>query len=453
MVFLTRAGCESYVRMLRTCSERWCCVVLVAARCLRSNHIPALPPDRSTSNELEQSAPQGCTRHLRPHSHCHRGCASCDILSVQCTMSSPANKRRKTQSAVAASPPLPTSPTAPPAPTHSALSAGSPPTTASSSPSSALPDVESLFLSHAAREAGGITYNQFLAAHPGLSVSLLLPAINNLLSRGRLLLLSDASTAPPTHYYKHIEAEAASRMLGLSATDLVLYQLIAREGNRGLWVRDIRRRSGVGAVEVGKVLKLLMARKLVKCEKSIEGNNKKVYMLYELEPAKEVRGNSWYGNGEFDKDFIDALRQTSMQFIRQRAQQSAPLSAVPAVVEVVGAADGAGAVSAAAVTAEEVSDFLKSTGVFEVECTLEEMGMVLDGLVFDGLLTSTRAEKGELGGRKAKVRYSLQRGGRYETPLVQIPCVLCPIRSQCSEELGSVVSPYTCEYYTKWLEF
>ena len=200
----------------------------------------------------------------------------------------------------------------------------------------------------------------------------------------------------------------------------------------------------MGAVEVGKVLKLLMARRLVKCEKSIEGNNKKVYMLWELEPAKEVRGNSWYGNGEFDKDFLDALRQTSMQFIRQRAQQ--PSGAEGAV--------GAGSAATAGVTAEEVSVFLKSTGVFEVECTLEEMGMVLDGLVFDGLLTSsTAAERGELGSRKVKMRYCLQRGGRFESPLVQIPCVLCPVRSQCSEEPGSVISPYTCEYYTKWLEF
>ena len=300
--------------------------------------------------------------------------------------------------------------------------------------------------------ASGITYTQFLSAHPAIPVTLLLPAINNLLSRGRLLLLSDASTNPPTHYYKHIDVDAANRMLGLSPTDLIVYQLIAKEGNRGLWVRDIRRRSGVSAVEVNKVLKLLMTRKLVKCEKSIEGANKKVYMLWELEPAKEIRGNSWYGNGEFDKDFIDALRHTAMQFIRQRAQQSAAAAAA-ADAAVVGAA-------VQGVTAEEVGAFLKSTGVFEVECTLEELGMILDGLVFDGLLTSSSAaaalmgDRGELaGGRKGKLRYVLQRGGRYETPLVQIPCVLCPIRSQCSEEPGSIISPYTCEYYTKWLEF
>ena len=83
--------------------------------------------------------------------------------------------------------------------------------------------------------------------------------------------------------------------------------------------------------------------------------------------------------------------------------------------------------------------------------------MVLNGLVFDGLLTSTTPASGgdraELVGRKLKVRYALQRGGRYETPLVQIPCVLCPIRDRCSEEPGSVISPYTCEYYSKWLEF
>ena len=305
--------------------------------------------------------------------------------------------------------------------------------------------MESLFLSLAEREAGGITYDRFLLAYPGVAVTALLSAINSLLSRGRLMLLSDPSTTPPTHYYQHVAPEAASRMLGLSSTDLVVYQLIAKEGNRGLWVRDIRRRSGVGAVEVGKVLKLLMARRLVKCEKSIEGNNKKVYMLFELEPAKEIKGNTWYGNGEFDKDFIDALRHTALQFVRQRA---AAATATESAAEWEGAA-----LAASGVTAEEVSGFLKSTGVFEVECTLDEMGMILDGLVFDGLLTSAAADKADVRGRKPKLRYALQRGGRYDTPLVQIPCVLCSVRSQCSEEPGSVISPYTCEYYAKWLDF
>jgi len=35
--------------------------------------------------------------------------------------------------------------------------------------------------------------------------------------------------------------------------------------------------------------------------------------------------------------------------------------------------------------------------------------------------------------------------------LSEIPCGPCPVQAQC--EPGGVISPETCVYFTKWLEF
>ena len=34
-----------------------------------------------------------------------------------------------------------------------------------------------------------------------------------------------------------------------------------------------------------------------------------VYMLYELEPAKELTGGPWYGENAFDSEFISVLQE------------------------------------------------------------------------------------------------------------------------------------------------
>lgn len=37
------------------------------------------------------------------------------------------------------------------------------------------------------------------------------------------------------------------------------------------------------------------------------------------------------------------------------------------------------------------------------------------------------------------------------TAFTSIPCGMCPVLHDCHE--GGVISPATCEYYAKWLEF
>ena len=68
-----------------------------------------------------------------------------------------------------------------------------------------------------------------------------------------------------------------------------MYAAVEKEGNKGVWIKDLRKRTNIlGQGVLEKIMKTLMARKFVKAEKSIAGKNKKVYMLYHLKPSLEV---------------------------------------------------------------------------------------------------------------------------------------------------------------------
>ena len=47
------------------------------------------------------------------------------------------------------------------------------------------------------------------------------------------------------------------------------------------------------APQINKCLKALEHRKLVKAVKSVANGNRKVYMLFELEPSREITGGAW----------------------------------------------------------------------------------------------------------------------------------------------------------------
>lgn len=68
-------------------------------------------------------------------------------------------------------------------------------------------------------------------------------------------------------------------------------------------------RSNIAPPKIDQILKTLDSRKIIKAVKSVVNKNKKVYMLYELEPSKELTGGAWYTDQQFDAEFTEILTQ------------------------------------------------------------------------------------------------------------------------------------------------
>lgn len=82
-------------------------------------------------------------------------------------------------------------------------------------------------------------------------------------------------------------------------------------------------RSNIAPPKIDQILKTLDSRKIIKAVKSVVNKNKKVYMLYELEPSKELTGGAWYTDQQFDAEFTEILTQGVSERKRIR---SVPLS-------------------------------------------------------------------------------------------------------------------------------
>lgn len=249
----------------------------------------------------------------------------------------------------------------------------------------------------------------------GVSVADRAIAINSLLGKRRLELfrLGDKLV------YKEVKAEDVAKLKGLSQEDLLVYQLIKNADTVGIWTKDLRMKSNLNQMQMAKVLKTLEMRKLIKAVKSVASKNRKVYMLFELEPSKELTGGAWYTEQEFDAEFIEVLRDHCLKFILHKGR----------------------------VTLEEICDFVSATGMSKVELRPDDVLQVVNTLVFDGMIDAVEELTVDNDEEVFYVSTTLKIPER--SAFTSIPCGVCPVFHDCRED--GLISPATCVYYNEWL--
>ena len=256
---------------------------------------------------------------------------------------------------------------------------------------------------------------------------------------------------------------------------------------------------------------MLESRKLIKSVKSVASSNRKVYMLSELEPSREITGGAWYTEHEYDKEFIDVLRDQCLKFVLTKARarrlppprvRRGPRRRSAHRCRMRGRHGGArrACVAHAAqrqASLDEMCEFVSTTGLSKVQLGSDEVLQIVNTLVYDG-----KARGGarpyifpyyghRVPRERARVRGGCSRGGArsarvdgrrqvdahesrgeagnggyadgtvYYTAaalaipdhsaLTSVPCGVCPVFNECHD--GGVISPQTCIYYAEWLQF
>ena len=307
----------------------------------------------------------------------------------------------------------------------------------------------------------------------------LVEILNHLLNLNRLQLLKKGDVL----IYKLIREETAIKFEGLAPEQMLVYQVCEKAGNRGIWTRDIKMVTNIPQHTLTKTLKVLEQRNLIKSVRSVVSKSKKLYMLYDIIPAKEITGGPWYTDQEFDTEFVDHLRDYIVRIVKKFRYADL----------------------------REVNNEVTSSGVVGVQLSLDELESVLKALVFDGFLeevdrfelsradlpqggsggdggmeiaydqeggpegeseapssSGARGKKGASSGAGAgsqkgvSTRTGVVFDGRGRTlykvcrdiepvnMLTPIPCGVCPVITRCCD--GGVISPTTCEYMQQWLE-
>jgi DNA-directed RNA polymerase III subunit RPC6 len=182
----------------------------------------------------------------------------------------------------------------------------------------------------------------------------LVPIINELMQSSRLTMSKIGNDL----VYALVSEDLASKFSGLDANAKLVYQVIERVGNVGIWTKDIRTQTNIQQQTITKIFKQLEGRLLIKPVKSVNAKAKKIYMVYGLQPAKEVTGGPWYTELEFDHEFINEIRNFILLCV-QRINK------------------GKG------VTLDEITEKMKQGKVSRIELNPEEVQQLLQTLAYD----------------------------------------------------------------------
>jgi DNA-directed RNA polymerase III subunit RPC6 len=308
------------------------------------------------------------------------------------------------------------------------------------------------------------------STHSKITLKQVVQVINSLSKKSKVLHFS---TPDGIVWKLNTDSKEEMKLLrNLSPEEKVIYQFIEREKNTGIWIRDLRKKTNLQPNKITKIIRSLMSRKLIKSEQSIAGKNKKVYMLYDLEPSKSVTGGAWYKGHEMDTEFINTLQKACRALVRQHGPS----------------------------TAQDILEHVQASGISVVPITVADISCVLNVLWMDKVLdkcvprisinarddngnnnnssNSSSSSSGSGSGSGSSKRQKIgehdrnRDGEDYDDEdldddeedavykianppigqlLPSIPCTVCPVQHKCGP--GLPVNPEQCLYMQEWLQF
>lgn len=172
--------------------------------------------------------------------------------------------------------------------------------------------------------------------------------INKLLSQGCIELFKQAGSL----FYRL--KDSTKLVKGSTNEEKIVYEIIKEAGNKGIWIGDIRMKTNLKHTLLQKILKSLEVKNVTKTVKSVT-NNRKMCMLYHLEPDKSITGSVWYENNDIETDFIDVLCQQCYQFLEQKSEKMKSCNAGPIRAR-----------NATYASSEEIWKFISNLGISKV---------------------------------------------------------------------------------------
>jgi DNA-directed RNA polymerase III subunit RPC6 len=217
---------------------------------------------------------------------------------------------------------------------------------------------------------------------------------------------------------------SGAEVSGMSGDERIIYGLIQQSSSQGVWIKDLKYKSNLHQNVIAKIVKTLEARKLVKAVKSVKHATRKVYMLYDVQPSRDVTGGPWFTDSELDSDFIESLTNLIYRYILSRSFPSSSSSVSN---------------SSAAMTATDplysldyvgypnvlnVLKFIKEAKITSTELLLEDINCLLDVLIYDGKIERVV----NVGAGNAIMYKATKPKKELNDVISSVPCGNCPVR-------------------------
>ena len=113
-------------------------------------------------------------------------------------------------------------------------------------------------------------------------------------------------------------AEVAKQIRGLDRDEFMVYQVIEEAYETGIWIKNIRKKSGINdAKSMDKLIAKLQRLNLIKSVKNVKAPAQRTYMLYHLAPSDAVTGGSFYDAGDLDQSLVEELSNLIVFHVRK----------------------------------------------------------------------------------------------------------------------------------------
>eukprot|EP00347_Sterkiella_histriomuscorum_P012675 403367656 len=249
-------------------------------------------------------------------------------------------------------------------------------------------------------------------------------AINKLVEINRVVLFTQGKGQ--NLVYRYQSEEQAHKLRDLLPEDVLVYQMIEESGDNGTQIQDLKIKltpQGFNSVILTKILKKIEKKGLIKKIKSLNKNNRQVWMLMEIEPSINVTGGL-IGQENFDLDSIEIIQERLLEYLRKQGPTSY----------------------------RELSLHIKQCGVIQKgsEFRDEDIKQIIQVLVYDQKIEQIQTGLGSMIGGADNIVYKLS-NNKYPQQVyyTQIPCAHCPVRKECGP--NNLVNPKSCQYINEWL--
>lgn len=229
-------------------------------------------------------------------------------------------------------------------------------------------------------------------------------ALNRLLEKSRIVV---AAQDNGELIYRYVDEEEAQRLRELAPEESIIYQLIEEAGNKGLWINDIKKKAGKLSGSANSIVKVLEKKGFIKSVKSIKAKNRRVWMAMSVEPSPEVTGGI-LADDVFDLGLMDLYGQKCVDYIKAQ-----------------GRADR-----------KQVSVFIRSLALSQIDLTDEDIFRILETQVFDGKIEVIEDGSGssylpaDSGSVLPNYAYKICNWYAPRMIYTEIPCAYCTLFSQ-----------------------
>jgi DNA-directed RNA polymerase III subunit RPC6 len=233
------------------------------------------------------------------------------------------------------------------------------------------------------------------------------------------------SSSSPERKRQRVSSESS-----LTNDERLIYNLIRSKTDIGISAADIKKETNLPTTVINKILKGLVSKEVVKDVPTIHNKGRKNYMATEFVPSTEITGGHFYSDGGLDTEFIDTLKKVCVQCISMQKVS----------------------------TCDGCLEWCRRSGVFTIEINEKQIKEILETLILDDeIMQMTSTGYGDFASVPVgKTCYICKRKGgvkgeKKSVNNTNFPCFSCQRMTLCSP--NGAISPETCVYFQKWLDF